>query len=143
MKINQITPQTTGNTAVKTKQAAETSFNDLLNAKLGVISESKASSPVAPVSAAAPTDSSLRLESLAVTENAINTLDTYGTALKNPALSTEDLRPFISAMEEETSAILAIREKISGEDPLAGLLDRVATVTYLETAKYHRGDYSN
>ncbi|MCD6390297.1 MAG: hypothetical protein J7L69_12870 [Desulfobulbaceae bacterium] len=143
MKINEITPQITGNAPGKTQQTAETSFNNLLNAKLGVISASKASSPVSAVSSAAPTDSSLRLESLTVTENAINTLDCYGTALKNPSLSTEDLRPFISAMEEETSAILAIREKISGEDPLAGLLDRVATVTYLETAKYHRGDYSN
>ena len=143
MKINEITPPITGQVPGKAKQTTETSFNDLLNAKLGVITESKARSSVSAVSAAAPTDSSLRLESLAVTENAINMLDSYGTALKNPSLSTEDLHPFISAMEEETDAILAIREKISGEDPLAGLLDRVATVTYLETAKYHRGDYSN
>jgi len=143
MKINEITPQVTGKPPGKTQQTAETSFHDLLNAKLDVISKSKTSSPMTAVSTAAPTDSSLRLESLAITENAINTLDSYGTALKNPALSTEELHPFISAMEEETSAILAIREKISGEDPLAGLLDRVATITYLETAKYHRGDYSN
>ena len=143
MKINEITPQVTEKAAGKAKQTTETSFDDFLKARLGVISESKASSSVAAVSAAVPTDSSLRIESLAVTENAINMLDSYGTALKNPALSTQDLHPFISAMEEETDAILAIREKISGEDPLAGLLDRVATVTYLETAKFHRGDYGN
>ena len=45
-------------------------------------------------------------------------------------------------MEEETSALLDLQEELPQDDPLAKLLNRIATVTYLESAKYRRGDYN-
>ncbi len=47
----------------------------------------------------------------------------------------------VEALEEDTGSILGLKEKLPAEDPLAKLLDRVATVSYVEAAKYRRGDY--
>jgi hypothetical protein len=64
------------------------------------------------------------------------TLENYEEALAEPVSSA------ISALEEETTGLLNPRQQLSAEDPLAGLLDRVAAVTFQEAAKFRRGDYS-
>jgi hypothetical protein len=83
----------------------------------------------------------LRIESLSVAEATINSLESLGTALNNLRLPAEDLAPLVEALEEETGSILDLKGKLPAEDPLARLLDRVASISYVETAKFRRGDY--
>lgn len=83
----------------------------------------------------------LRLESLHLSETAISTLDSFGTALGNPELQTRELEPYINALESDVAAMLELKKELPAEDPLNKILEQVATVSFLETAKYRRGDY--
>lgn len=143
MKIDDILfGQQTGNKTTGKKTTSETNFKDLLTNQAqqagasGQVTESGTIAPSPPISAA------LRLEGLQLSEKTINTLESFGAALENVSLASEDLEPFVAALEEETTALLDLQEELPQEDPLAKLLNRIATVTYLETEKYRRGDYS-
>lgn len=116
-------------------------FRQLLDDRLQAISEAK---KVAAADRASTLDTpaSLRLQGLEMTDYALQTLADYGSALADPAIESRDLEPFVSALEEETSGLLSLRDQFPADDPLAGLLDRVAAVTFLESAKYRRGDYA-
>jgi hypothetical protein len=83
----------------------------------------------------------LRIEGLSLTETSLNTLDSFSKALGDTKFSNEDIEPFVAALEEETNSLIAVKNQLPPDDPLYKLLDRVATVTYLETAKFRRGDY--
>jgi len=95
--------------------------------------------PVSPMAAVAP---GLRVEGLSLSESAIEDLESFGAALANKKISSADLAPYVDAMEEKVVGMLSVREQLPPGDQLGVLLDRVATVTYLEAAKYRRGDYS-
>ncbi|MDH5299232.1 MAG: hypothetical protein OEV91_09465 [Desulfobulbaceae bacterium] len=96
----------------------------------------------APLAVAAPVSPALRLEGLSLTETAIDTLESFGSALGNKALSPAELAPYADAMEEEAVGLMSVKNQLPAGDLLGQLLERVATVTYLEAAKYRRGDYS-
>lgn len=116
-------------------------FQKLLEDQLqGMTSGSpvRESAPVVPLAEVAP---GLRVEGLSLSESAIEDLEAFGAALENKALSATDLAPYVDAMEEKVSGLLSLREQLPPGDQLGILLDRVATATYLETAKYRRGDY--
>ncbi|MBU0482108.1 MAG: hypothetical protein KKG47_13510 [Proteobacteria bacterium] len=118
-------------------------FRSLLESKLHAPVSADPVSGVVPISPMPEEGmASLRLDGLAVTESAIEHLEQYSAALSDTTLSPRDLEPFVSSLEEETLALLEIRSHFSEDDTLAILLDRVATVTYLETVKFRRGDYS-
>ena len=57
------------------------------------------------------------------------------------ALPADKLEPVIASLEENTAALVSYKNQIDAQDPLANLLDRVATTTYVETVKFRRGDY--
>ena len=143
MKIDDIlSGQQTGNKATGKKSTSETNFKDLLSNQ---IQPTDGSQPVAGSKAVAPSSTisaALRLEGLQLSEKTIDTLASFGAALENASLTAEELEPFVTALEEETDALLDLREELPQDDPLAKLLNRIATVTYLEAAKYRRGDYS-
>ena len=120
---------------------AATEFQKLLDDRLRSISESSKVAAAKAVEPAAPAPG-LRLDGLELTEAALHTLENFEAALANVDLKSSDLEPFIASLEEETTGLLAIREQLPADDPLAGLVDRVAAVTFLESAKYRRGDYS-
>lgn len=143
MKINDIfSGQQNGNKAAgKQESSPEVRFKDLLKRLQPTaggfdVSEAKEISTSSSVSA------NLRLEGLTLTEKTIDTLESFGAALADSRLTAEDIEPFVSSLEEETAALAELKEELPQDDPLAKLLDRVATITYLETAKYRRGDYS-
>lgn len=141
MKISDLNPHLnqTGKAAGPANQAGGLDFARILQQELRGLEGSKAAgATAAATTAVAP---QLRIESLALTETAISTLDAFGQALGNPALKNADLEPYIAALEEETAGLLALRNDLPTDDPLAKLLDRVATASYLESAKYRRGDY--
>ncbi|MBU0965716.1 MAG: hypothetical protein KKA54_04970 [Proteobacteria bacterium] len=125
----------------RSKPISGADFKDLLEAELLSVSSSADSGSATQISSAGQVSPGLRIESLSVAEATINTLESFGSALNNLRLPAEDLEPLVEALEEDTGSILGLKEKLPAEDPLAKLLDRVATVSYVEAAKYRRGDY--
>lgn len=89
-----------------------------------------------------PVSPAVRLEGLTATEDTLGNLESFANALGNARFSSEALEPFVSALEGNTVALLGVKNQLPTSDPLGQVLERVATVAYLETAKYRRGDYS-
>lgn len=145
MKINGIKNKQIGGKSVKKKEgtASSISFVGLLEEQLGQIQEAAPTTVAEKILETPSASSSIRLTGLALSENTIDILAAFSEALENLDLSAESLRPLIDALEEETTAILDIKEQLEADDPLAELLDRIAAVAYLETEKYRRGDYEN
>ncbi|MFH1021201.1 MAG: hypothetical protein V1782_11435 [Pseudomonadota bacterium] len=142
MKITAITP---GQQDVSTigKSSASTlglSFQDILANELAA-TESPAATAIPAASAAAPIPAALRLDGLTLAEDTISTLEKFSTALGNPAFSAQDLEPFAAALEDETAALVSLKNQLPGGNPLSSLLERVATASYVEAAKLRRGDY--
>ncbi|MCK5437012.1 MAG: hypothetical protein KAI90_03320 [Desulfobulbaceae bacterium] len=83
-----------------------------------------------------------RLNGLTVTETTLDAMESFSHALGNTNFSADDLEPYASALEEHTLALLTIKDRLPENDHLAKLLDRVATVSFVESTKFRRGDYS-
>lgn len=142
MKITAITPgqqdvSTIGKNFVSAKG---TSFQDILAQELAA-AKSPATTTAAVASAAAPIPAALRLDGLTLTEDTLNTLEKFSAALGNPAFSAQDLEPFAAALEDETAALVSLKNQLPANNPLSALLERVATASYVEAAKLRRGDY--
>jgi hypothetical protein len=142
MKINELQNQQAIGNSKKTSQEASG------GADFQKILENSQKSSAEPVTATAATQNvspsipaSLRIESLQLSEQTMNTLESFGSALNNLEFSARDLEPFVEALENETQSILELKNQLPGQDPLSHLLERVATVSYIEAAKYRRGDY--
>jgi hypothetical protein len=142
MKINNLqNTQIAGDTQKASKKVSGgADFQKILESKQGA-----SAGPAASVSSAQKGPSSvpveLRLESLQLSEKTMNTLESFGLALNNLDFSGEDLEPYVAALEDETRSILELKKQLPAEDPLTHILERVATVSYVEAAKYRRGDY--
>jgi len=143
MKIDDILfGQQTGNKTTNRKTTTETNFKDLLDNHVQPTDANQSVSGTNAVTAAPAISATVRLEGLQLSEKAIDTLASFGAALNDNSIASQDLEPYVNAMEEETSALLDLQEELPQDDPLSKLLNRIATVTYLESAKYRRGDYN-
>lgn len=143
MKINELlTGQLTTNAASGKRSATGINFLDLLENQLNSISDSKKVDQVAGTSEVTSVSPSLRLAGLSITEDVLTHLDQFSTALGKQRTNAADLEPFVTALEEETSALVSVKGELAAGDPLASLLDKVAAAAYVETAKYRRGDYT-
>ena len=140
MKIDNLLQSLQGKGKTAKKKGAD--FQAVLATELAGQTRVEKNSGPAKTSRVSTIAPELRIEGLGLTESTINTLDSFSAALANRALKIEELEPYVSALEEEVTALLAVKEEMPQDDPLAQLLDRVATVSYLETAKYRRGDYA-
>ena len=107
----------------------------LPNIHVGSSETSRAAAAVAPIPAA------LKLDGLTLAEDTISTLEKFSAALGNPAFSAQDLEPFAAALEDETAALVSLKNQLPTNNPLAALLERVATASYVEATKLRRGDY--
>jgi hypothetical protein len=142
MKINELQNQQAIGNSQKTSQKASggADFQKILEASQKSSTESvTATAATQNVSPSVP--ASLRLESLQLSERTMDTLESFGSALNNLEFSARDLEPFVEALENETQSILELKNQLPGQDSLSHLLERVATVSYIEAAKYRRGDY--
>ena len=99
--------------------------------------------PVAQVQERQQGSPELRLQGVQMTEATIDSLESFAKALEDVTLSPKELEPFITALEEENQGLLDIKEQLPADDPLAKLIEQVAAASYLETAKYRRGDYDS
>ena len=142
MKINAITPgqQDISNIGKNSAPATGTSFQEILAQELAA-AKNPATTAIAAASTTAPIPAALRLDGLTLAEDTINTLDKFGTALANPSFSAQDLEPFATALENDTAALVSLKNQLPGSNPLSSLLERVATTSYVEAAKLRRGDY--
>ncbi|MCB2182870.1 MAG: hypothetical protein KQH63_12625 [Desulfobulbaceae bacterium] len=143
MKIyNNQGPQNVIKSGQKTdKPVSGPDFRDLLEAQLQEVSSTSAVTPPLETGAINQVSPALRVEGLSVAEATIKSLDSFGSALGNLDLPEEALEPLVETLEEETSSLLEVKQQLPADDPLADLLDRVASVSYAEAAKYRRGDY--
>ncbi len=119
----------------------DSGFFDLLADQLA---PSAGSSPVPESRAvleAAALPPSIRLNGVRLSESSIELLAHFGRALGNLDLKAEDLAPLVQALEGDTTALLDIKEQLPPDDPLARLIDRVTTISYIPTEKFRRGDY--
>lgn len=140
MKITAITPgqQDVSPLGKSLASAGGSSFQDILAKEMAA-----AQSPATPAmaAAAAPIPAELRLGGLGLAEDTISTLEKFGAALGNPSFSAQDLEPFAAALEDETAALVSLKNQLPEGNPLSSLLERVATASYVEAAKLRRGDY--
>ncbi|HIJ90283.1 MAG: hypothetical protein OEV89_05890 [Desulfobulbaceae bacterium] len=142
MKITAITPgQQDASTIGKSSASTTgTSFQDILAHELAAAKTPATTATTATV-ATAQIPAPLRLDGLTLTEDTINTLEKFSAALGNPSFSAQDLEPFASALEDETAALVNLKNQLPENNPLSALLERVATASYVEAAKLRRGDY--
>lgn len=145
MKVQNVRPgpQSLQSSSTSLNTLETDGFQRLLQNKIEASVKTQGIKAAAPADLKMPPNAALRLEGLSLTETTLATLDSYGLALESLSVSPQDLEPFVSALEEETAAIIDLKQELPPEDPLAKLLDRVATVSYLESVKYRRGDYAS
>ncbi|OGQ87641.1 MAG: hypothetical protein A2512_13050 [Deltaproteobacteria bacterium RIFOXYD12_FULL_56_24] len=142
MKITAITPGQQDVSPIG-KSFASTrgpSFQDVLANEMAV-AKNPATSSIAATATIAPIPAELRLDSLSLAENTISTLEKFGDALANPSFSAQDLEPFAAALEDETAALVSLKNQLPEGNSLSSLMERVATASYVEAAKLRRGDY--
>lgn len=144
MKIKR--SQGTGKTpsAGKAKESGQSStldFRHLLQSHMQGVLDVNDTAPITEVQEREQGSPELRLQGVQLTEASIVSLESFAKALEDINLDSKDLEPFIAALEEENQGLLDIRAQLPDDDPLAKLIEQVAAATYLETAKYRRGDY--
>lgn len=142
MKINDLqNTHILGDSQKTTKKVSGgADFQKILDAKQNASTESATVNSISQNgSFSVPVE--LRLESLQISEKTMSTLESFGAALNNLDFAGEDLEPYVEALEDETRSILELKKQLPVQDPLTQLLERVATVSYVEAAKYRRGDY--
>lgn len=142
MKIQNIFQhmRTRGTSAATATSGAD--FQQLLAQEIATSAAANLAAATAPTATTSQVPAALRLQGLELSETTINTLDSFSAALGNTALKNNELEPYAAALEEDVAALLSVKNQMPGDDPLAKLLDRVATVSYLETVKFRRGDYA-
>lgn len=144
MKINehlQSQPTTTQKQSAGSL-AAGLDFQGLLAGELQKTAAGQSAQAAGEVASSPSVEPAVRLEGLAATEETIGNLEAFAGALGDGRVNAKALEPFASALEEDTVALLNVKNQLPATDPLSQVLERVATVAYLESAKYRRGDYS-
>ncbi|MFP3982553.1 MAG: hypothetical protein ACLFV2_02540 [Desulfurivibrionaceae bacterium] len=138
--INQaITSQQNGQNRDQ-KSVSGSDFQAILKNQLQEASASTATESSQEVNEA-PFNPELRLQSLSTSEAAVDTLDSYKDALSNLHLKGSQLEGYIEDLEQKTLALHTLKEDLPSGDPLEKLVDQVAALSYVEAAKYRRGDY--
>lgn len=143
MKINDLKNQrVTGKGKTKKSKADKTNaFFDLLAGQLEPLEETTKASQTAALTETHDTPTGTRLNGVRLSESSINLLEDFSRALGNLDFKSEDLAPLVEALEGDTMVLLDIKEQLPPDDPLARLIDRVATISYIEAEKFRRGDY--
>ncbi len=128
----------------KTKKSPvpDSGFFDLLTDQLAQPAEVSTAPEVIGTNEASLLAPETRLNGVKLSESSIDLLEHFGKALGNLRLKAEDITPLLEALEGDTTALLDIKEQLPHDDPLALLIDRVTTISYIETEKFRRGDYN-
>jgi len=128
-------------TVKKAKPGEKSIFSSLLEGQLQPAEQTVSVQP-ADFSDNSALPAQLRLDGVFISENAIDLLESFENCLGDTDISLADLTPIIDALEADTTSLLDIKEQLSADDPLAQLIDLVATISIIETEKFRRGDYN-
>ncbi len=131
-----------GKNKTKKSKAVDNGFFDLLTEQLAPPAETAPTSATTAPLEASNLPPGTRLNGVRLSESSIDLLDNFSKALANLKLNADDLAPMVEALEGDTTALLDIKEQLPDNDPLAILIDRVITISYIETEKFRRGDYN-
>ena len=144
MIINPLTGQRVSDqkSISKTKSSQSTSFFDLLADQLQPTEETQTINQTEAATTESQIPAELRLAGLSISESTIDLLESFGQALGDLHLTANDLLPLIEALEGDTTTLLDIKDQLPKHDPLAQLIDRVATISAIEAEKFRRGDYN-
>lgn len=144
MIINPLTGQRIADqkSTSKTRPSQATSFFDLLADQLQPPEETQTINQTTAPATGSQIPAELRLAGLSISENTIDLLESFSQALGDLHLTASDLLPLIEALEGDTTTLLDIKEQLPQHDPLAQLIDRVATISAIEAEKFRRGDYN-
>lgn len=142
MKINGLTTGPPEVTRKKSGAVSDFDFQQILENRLKATAGTEDVARATKVEEPGATSAQLRLNGLTVTETTLDAMESFSRALGNTNFSADDLEPYADALEEHTLALLTIKDQLPENDQLAKLLDRVATVGFVESAKFRRGDYS-
>ncbi len=132
----------TSSKGAKNSSTSAIDFRHILQSQLqgtSPVVQSSAPSEVAADREVVPPQ--LRMEGVRLAEASIDSLDAFAAALADATFSAADLEPFITALEEESQGLIDINVQLPKDDPLAQLIEQVATSCFLETSKFRRGDY--
>lgn len=144
MIINPLTGQRVSDqkSISKTKSSQSTSFFDLLADQLQPPEETQTINKTEATTTESQIPTELRLAGLSMSENTIDLLESFSQALGDLHLTANDLLPLVEALEGDTTTLLDIKDQLPKHDPLAQLIDRVATISAIEAEKFRRGDYN-
>jgi len=143
MKITDLKNQRiSGKNKTKKSSVPARGFFDLLTEQLGPPAEVSTAPEVISTSEASLLAPRTRLDGVKLSESSIDLLEHFGKALGNLQIKAEDITPLLEALEGDTTALLDIKEQLPQNDPLALLIDRVTTISYIEAEKFRRGDYN-
>lgn len=131
-----------GKAGKSTSSSTAVDFRQLLQAQLDSVVPVQQNAPVAEVVERQESSPQLRLQGVQLAEATIDSLDSFAQVLADASLSADELEPFIAALEEESQGLIDIKEQLASDDPLAQLIEQVASTCFLETSKFRRGDYS-
>lgn len=130
-----------GGKSGKSSAGSAVDFRQLLQAQLGGIGQVEQAAPTSEVADRQVIPPQLRLEGVQLAEATIDSLAAFAKALGDVDISGPDLEAFITALEEEGQGLVDLVAQLPKDDPLAQLIEQVATSCFLETSKFRRGDY--
>lgn len=78
---------------------------------------------------------------ISMAERLLERLDTYRQKLRDPAISLDELSPFISKIAEENEAIASAVRDLKENGTLNEIVNQIMLVSSIELMRFTRGDY--
>lgn len=77
----------------------------------------------------------------AAVEPALARLEAFAQGLENSTLSLKDLAPLAQELEKDSRRLAALSRSLAPASPLRPMVEEAATLAYVESVKFQRGDY--
>lgn len=94
-------------------------------------------SPVAGVANLEPTGVAREM-----VEAVLSRLEIFQEALARPGLTLKSLAPLVQALEKDSHNLDSLARSLPADNPLRQILEETAALTWTESCKFTRGDYS-
>ena len=94
-------------------------------------------SPLAGLDQAGPTGAAQKM-----VETVLSRLEIFQEALSRPGLSLKSLHPLAQALEKDSQHLNSLAQSLPTDSSLRPLVEEAAALTWTESWKLNRGDYS-
>lgn len=75
-------------------------------------------------------------------EAVLSRLEIFQEALARPGLTLKSLAPLVQALEKDSHNLDSLARSLPADNPLRQILEETAALTWTESCKFTRGDYS-